>query len=49
VVGRPLTISQQLVNLEDLTGFLKKYAPNILTNREGDYYPVKKVVGRIRQ
>jgi hypothetical protein len=49
MVGRPLTVSQQLVHLEDCTAFLKKFAPEVLANREGDCYAVKKVVGRPRR
>ena len=48
VVGRPLTMSQRLAHLEDLIAFIKKFAPEALANREGDYYPVRKVVGRPR-
>ena len=49
VVGRYPANSNPLVRLEQLIDFLKKYAPEALANREGDYYLVKKVVGRIRR
>ena len=48
VVGRPLTVSKQLVLLEDLTDFIKKHAHGALAKTEGDYFPVRKVVGRPR-
>jgi hypothetical protein len=46
VVGRPRTISQRLVNLEDLARFLKKHAHGSFVKTEGDFFPVRKVVGR---
>ena len=49
VVGRFPKTSNHLVRLEQLIAFLKKFAPEALANREGDYYPVRKVVGRPRQ
>ena len=49
VVGRFPTTSNPLVRLEHLIAFLKKVAPEALANREGDYYPVRKVVGRPRR
>jgi hypothetical protein len=48
VVGRFPKNSNPLVRLEQLNAFLKKFAPDTLINREGDFYPVKKVVGRPR-
>jgi hypothetical protein len=46
-VGRPLSVSKQLVYLEDLTDFLKKHVPEAFAKIEGDYFPVRKIVGRI--
>jgi hypothetical protein len=48
VVGRQRTISQRLVNLENLASFLKKYAHGSFAKIEGDYFPVRKIVGRPR-
>lgn len=48
-VGRFPKASNNLARLEQLNTFIYKYAPNALANREGDYYPVRKVVGRVRQ
>ena len=48
VVGRPLTLSRQLAHLEDLTVFLKKHAHGALSRSEGEYYPIRKTVGRPR-
>lgn len=48
VVGRPLTMSRHLTNLEDLAGFLKKHAQGSLTRTEGDHFPIRKTVGRSR-
>ena len=48
-VGRPLTISRRLAHLEDMIAFLKKYAPKALAKVEGDFYPVRKTVGRTKQ
>ena len=49
VVGRPPPISKRLAHLEDLTDFLKKHAHGSFAKSEGDYYPVRKIVGRPRQ
>jgi hypothetical protein len=49
VVGRPLTISQQLVNLEDLADFVERHAHGTLLRTEGDYFPVRKIVGQTRR
>jgi hypothetical protein len=49
VVGRPLTISRRLAHLQDLAGFLKKYAHESLAGAEGDYFPIRKTVGRPRR
>jgi hypothetical protein len=46
MVGRPLTISQRLVHLAGLAGFLKKHAPESLARTEVDYFPVRMIVGR---
>jgi hypothetical protein len=48
VVGRPLTISQKVVLLEDLADFIKKYTHGAIVKAEGDYFPIRKVVGRPR-
>ena len=45
-VGRPPTVSRRLEALEDLTCFLNKYVHGSFTRIEGDYFPVRKVVGR---
>ncbi len=47
-VGRPVTPSQQLACVEELVAFVNKYAPGTLTRAEGDYFPVRKAVGRSR-
>jgi hypothetical protein len=44
-VGRPPTVAKRFAHLEDLTRFLKKYAPQALARVEGDFYPVRKTVG----
>ena len=49
IVGRPQTVSRRLAHLEDLTVFLKKYAPIVFSKMEGDAFPVRKTVGRPRQ
>jgi hypothetical protein len=49
MVGRPLTMSRRLANLEDLAAFLKKHAHGTLVKAEGDYFPVRKTVGRPRR
>jgi hypothetical protein len=48
VVGRPLTTSGRLAHLQDLAGFLKKHAHGALARAEGDYFPIRKTVGRPR-
>ena len=48
-VGRFPANSNPLIRLEQMNAFIKKFAPEALVNREGDYYPVRKVVGRPRQ
>jgi hypothetical protein len=47
-VGRPLTPSRRLAHLEDLTVFLKKHSYGAFTRAEGDYFPLRKAVGRPR-
>jgi hypothetical protein len=49
VVGRVPTVSRQLAHLEDLTTFLKKHAHESFARAEGDYFPIRKVVGRSRR
>jgi hypothetical protein len=49
VVGRPRTKSQVLANVEDLNRFIKKFAHGALARAEGDYFPVRKIVGRPRR
>jgi hypothetical protein len=44
-VGRKRSIIEKLAHMEDLTRFLKQNVPGAFTRREGDYYPVRKVVG----
>jgi len=48
-VGRPSTISGRLAHLEDLAGFLKKYAHESFIRRERERFPVRKAVGRPRR
>jgi hypothetical protein len=47
-VGRPVTPSQQLACVEDLTAFIQKNVPEAFARREGDRFPVRKAVGRPR-
>jgi hypothetical protein len=47
-VGRTRSPSERLACVEDLTAFVRKYAPRSLARVEGDYFPVRKVVGRSR-
>jgi hypothetical protein len=49
VVGRRPTISRRLAHLEDLAGFLKKHAHGSFARAEGDYFPIRKIVGRPRR
>jgi hypothetical protein len=48
IVGRPPTASRRLAHLEDLTAFLKKYVHGAFARTEGDYFPLRKAVGRPR-
>ncbi|MGZ8940050.1 MAG: hypothetical protein ACXW32_12630 [Limisphaerales bacterium] len=45
-VGRALTAEKKLAHMEDLTQFLKTHVEGAFTGVEGEYYPVRKVVGR---
>ena len=47
-VGRPAGPSEQLARVEDMLAFVQKYAARALTRAEGDYFPVRKAVGRSR-
>lgn len=47
-VGRPADASKRLSQIEDLQRFLTKYAHGTLSKSEGDYFPVRKIVGRPR-
>jgi hypothetical protein len=49
VVGRPLTMSRRLAHLEDLAGFLKKNTHGSFASDGGDYFPIRKTVGRPRR
>jgi hypothetical protein len=47
VVGRPPSASQRLALLEEFNRFVEKHARHgIPPKPEGDYFPVRKVVGR---
>jgi hypothetical protein len=46
MVGRPLTMSRRLAHLAGLAGFLKKHVPESLARSEGEYFPVRMIVGR---
>jgi hypothetical protein len=48
VVGRPIAMSKRLANVEDLNRLIKKHAHGSFAP-EGDYFPVRKVVGRPRR
>ena len=48
VVGRPISMSRRLANVEDLNGLIKKHTHAAFAQPEGDYFPVRKVVGRPR-
>jgi hypothetical protein len=47
-VGRQRTAFEKLAHLEDLTRFLRDNVEGAFTRVEGDYYPVRKSVGRAR-
>ena len=47
-VGHPPSVSRRLAHLEDLAGFLKKHAHGAFARAEGDYFPLRKAVGRPR-
>jgi hypothetical protein len=46
MVGRPRTAFQKLNHLEDFARFLKQHVHGALTRIEGEYFPVRKTVGR---
>ena len=48
IVGRPPTPSRRLAHLEDLAAFLKKHSHGAIARVEGDYFPLRKAVGRPR-
>jgi hypothetical protein len=48
-VGRLPTVSQRLAHLEDLTAFLKQHAHGAFAKAEGEYFPIRKVVGHPRR
>ena len=48
IVGRKRTQSERIVALENLNHFLKQHPPAALVRREGEYFPVRKIVGRPR-
>jgi len=48
VVGRPISMSRRLANVEDLNRLIKKHTHAAFAKPEGDYFPVRKVVGRPR-
>ena len=48
VVGRPLTMSRRLAHMEDLAGFLKKHTHGSFVKAGGEYFPIRKTVGRPR-
>jgi hypothetical protein len=48
IVVRPRTPGQQLVTLEGMIAFVKSYASDALARSEGDYFPVRKAVGKPR-
>jgi hypothetical protein len=47
-VGKPLTPSQQLAASEEFAKLIQKHAHGTSILPEGDYFPVRKVVGRTR-
>jgi hypothetical protein len=47
-VGRTPTPRQRLAQLEDMISFVQKNAYGALARAEGDYFPVRKVVGGTR-
>jgi hypothetical protein len=49
IVGRRRTPLETLAHLEDLTHFLKEHVEGALTRVEGDFFPVRKTVGRSRK
>ena len=49
VVGRPISMSKRLANVEDLNRLIKKHVHGSFIQPEGDYFPVRKVVDRSRR
>jgi hypothetical protein len=49
VVGRPISMSQRLANVEDLNRLMKQHAHGSVSRAEEDYFPVRKTVGRPRR
>ncbi len=49
VVGRPISMSNRLANVEDLNRLIKKHVHGSFIQPEGDYFPVRKVVDRSRR
>jgi hypothetical protein len=49
VVGRPISMSKRLANVEDLNRLIKKHAHGSPIRVQEDYFPVRKAVGRPRR
>lgn len=49
VVGRPISMSKRLANVDALNRLIKKHVHGSFAQPEGDYFPVRKVVGRPRR
>jgi hypothetical protein len=47
-VGRPISMSQRLANVEDLNRLIKQHTHAAFAQPAEDYFPVRKVVGRPR-
>jgi hypothetical protein len=47
-VGRRRTERQTLLCVEELAAFVRKYAPGVFQRVEGDFFEVRKAVGRPR-
>ena len=47
-VGRPLSATARLACVEEMRTFVQNYAAGALARTEGDYFPVRKTVGRPR-
>ena len=48
VVGRPRSQRATLVNIDQLNCFILKYARRSMAGTEGDYFQVRKAVGKSR-